>query len=285
MESDGLLTVIDPKNRERRCWYENCVNAGTFLLRKELMSCFDMPKAMDLEKELLLPLIRKRQAYGYYTTEYVKDAGTPQRFADVCREQRAGIWERRCLTNGQRCIFLDRDGTINRFRGLISDEEEFVLEETAAQAIREINESGCLAIVVTNQPAVARGLCDIRDMKQIHKKMQTLLGMQGAYLDDIIFCPHHPDRGYPGERAEYKMVCNCRKPKTGMIDEMAEKYHIDRSASWMIGDSTIDILTGIKAGLHTALVLTGQAGRDGKYAVRPDIVADNLLSAVRMILS
>ena len=70
-----------------------------------------------------------------------------------------------------------------------------------------------------------------------------------------------------------------------MIDEMAEKYHIDRSASWMIGDSTIDILTGIKAGLHTALVLTGQAGRDGKYAVRPDIVADNLLSAVRMILS
>ena len=154
----------------------------------------------------------------------------------------------------------------------------------AAKAIRRINESGFLSIVVTNQPVVARGMCRIEDVERIHRKMQTLLGNEGAYLDDIAFCPHHPDKGYPEENPAYKIACDCRKPAIGMIQDMADKYHIDLSESYMVGDSTVDIQTGINAGLKTILVRTGQAGKDGKYKTWPDIIADDLDKAVEYIL-
>ena len=118
----------------------------------------------------------------------------------------------------------------------------------------------------------------------IHRKLQVLLGEKGAYLDDIIFCPHHPDKGYPEENPEYKIPCDCRKPSAGMIDQMVERYHIDRSASYMVGDTTIDIQTGINGGLRTVLVHTGMAGKDGKYPVTADLEAPDLLTAVKRIL-
>lgn len=159
------------------------------------------------------------------------------------------------------------------------------MEEGAADAVRRLNEAGYLVVLVTNQPVVARGLCGIEDVKLIHKKMQMLLGEEGAYLDDILFCPHHPDKGFPEENVQYKISCNCRKPATGMINEAAEKYNIDLSRSVMIGDSTIDIQTGKNAGMHTILLLTGQAGKDGKYDAVPDISANNLADAVTIILA
>lgn len=114
--------------------------------------------------------------------------------------------------------------------------------------------------------------------------MQTLLGNEGAYLDDIAFCPHHPDKGYPEENPVYKIACDCRKPAIKMIQDMADKYHIDLSESYMVGDSTVDIQTGINAGLKTILVRTGQSGKDEKYKTRPDIIADDLEKAVEYIL-
>ena len=131
---------------------------------------------------------------------------------------------------------------------------------------------------------VARGLCDIEEVEKIHRKMQVLLGNQRAYLDDIVFCPHHPDKGYPEENPKYKIVCNCRKPATGMIEETALRYNIDLAESYMIGDSTADILAGQNAGVRTILVLTGQAGKDGKYDVKPDSIAEDLLDAVMQII-
>ena len=138
--------------------------------------------------------------------------------------------------------------------------------------------------MVTNQPVVARGLCDIEDVNRIHRKMQVLLGEQGAYLDDIVFCPHHPDKGYPEENPEYKRVCACRKPAIGMIEQMADKYNIDLAQTYMIGDSTVDIQTGVNAKMHTVLVLTGQAGLDRKYPIKADDTAEDVLDAVRQIL-
>ena len=152
------------------------------------------------------------------------------------------------------------------------------------EAIRKINLSGRLGIVVTNQPVVARGLCEIEDVENIHRKMATLLGRGGVFLDDILFCPHHPDKGYPEENPLYKIPCGCRKPKTGMIEKAAERYNIDLKESWIVGDTTMDIQTGKNAGMHTALVLTGEAGRDMKYDVQPDLVCCDLLEAVEKIL-
>lgn len=284
LDGAGRVTGIDAKNQERNYWYDNCVNAGLFVLSPDVLQKLYRAKRADLEQDLLLPLMRQGQVFGYRTPEYVKDAGTVERFYAVCREQEAGVPDRKNLEHKQKCVFLDRDGTINRYCGLLHREEQFTLEEGAAEAIRRLNASDYLVIVVTNQPVVARGMCGIEDVKRIHRKMQVLLGNAGAYLDDIVFCPHHPDRGYPEENPAYKVACNCRKPSTGMIDAMVKKYHIDLASSYIVGDSTADIQTGKNAGLGTVLLGTGLRGEDGKYKARPDFLADNLLQAAEWIL-
>lgn len=280
---DGQVVEIDSKDNTRNYWYENLVNAGIYILNYEVINSFKNIKKRDLEKDVLTPLMKTGRVYGYRTPEYVKDAGTPERFKKCCQEQKDGIWEEKCLIKKQKAIFLDRDGTINKYKGLVYKDEQLELEDCAAEAIRNINSMGYLAICVTNQPVVARGMCEIEDVKHIHCKLQTLLGQSGAYLDDIVFCPHHPDKGYPEENVLYKVDCNCRKPAIGMIERMAEKYNIDLSNSWMIGDSTVDIMLGKNAGTKTILVKTGQAGTDKKYQVHPDYTAGNILSAVMLI--
>lgn len=284
LDGQDRVLGIDSKHNVRDYWYDNCVNAGLYVLSSEIVDGLTEVRKMDLEQDVLAPLMRENSVFGYRTPEYVKDTGTVERFRRASQEQLRGVWERKNLRHRQRCVFLDRDGTINRYKGLISKEEQFELEEGAAQAVRALNEAGYLAIVVTNQPVVARGLCGVETVRAIHRKMQTLLGREGAYLDDIVFCPHHPDKGYPEENPAYKIVCTCRKPATGMIDEMVRKYHIDVSCSFMVGDSTVDIQTGKNAGLETVLLSTGQAGRDGRYDARPDREARDLAEAVAAIL-
>jgi len=184
-----------------------------------------------------------------------------------------------------KCIFLDRDGTINVYKCLLHKKDDLILEEKAAEAIKMINNSEYLCIVVSNQPVVARNICTLQDVWEINKKLEELLHRaNGAYLDDIFICPHHPDKGYPEENKEFKIQCDCRKPKIGMIKKAAEKHNIDLSKSFIIGDTTIDIMTGINAGLKTILVKTGLGGTDNKYNVKPDYVAENLLEAVRFII-
>lgn len=286
LDDKNRVKGIDSKNNVRNYWYDNCVNAGLYILCEELLESVPGPEIkVDLEKDILADFMRSEDAiYGYHTSEYVKDAGTPERFQEVCKEQVRGVWSQKCLKNKQKCVFLDRDGTINKYKGLIADETLLELEQDAGKAIKKINESGYLAILVTNQPVVARGMCTIEDVNRIHQKLQVLLGEQGAYLDDIAFCPHHPDKGYPEENPRYKIECNCRKPATGMIDTMIKKYNVDVSQSWFVGDTTIDVQTGKNAGLKTALVKTGIAGADGKYDVRPDWEVVNLLDMAEKIL-
>ena len=131
------------------------------------------------------------------------------------------------------------------------------LIDGVAEAIRKINESGYLAVVVTNQPVVARGEVSFEELEEIHSKMETLLGKEGAYLDAIYYCPHHPHKGYEGERPELKIDCDCRKPKPGMLLKAAEDFNIDLSKSWMVGDGENDIQAGINAGCKTVLLSNG----------------------------
>lgn len=283
-EDERVMDILS-KRGKRNDWYENLVNAGIYVLSRELLETLpEKALRLDMEQDILRPLLSGGRVYAYRTPEYVKDAGTPERFRAVCLEQVAGVWQKRNLERKQRCVFLDRDGTVNKYNGLIWQEGQFELEEDAAEAVGLLNKAGYLAILITNQPVVARGLCDMKDVQRIHRKMQTHLGEQGAWLDDIAFCPHHPDKGYPEENVLYKVACNCRKPATGLIDSMVEKYNIDREQSYMIGDSTTDIQTGKNAGLRTVLLATGQGGADGKYDVTADMWAKNLLDAAKMIL-
>ncbi|MEG0834604.1 MAG: HAD-IIIA family hydrolase [Hydrogenoanaerobacterium sp.] len=282
----GRITAFDSKNNTRDYWYSNCVNAGFYILNRGLFLDIPQGQKLDLEKQVLMPMaVEGRAIYAYSSPEYIKDVGTVERIAIAEQELNEGKVAARNLKNKQKCIFLDRDGTINVYRGLISEEDAFELEQTAVEAIRRINKAGYLAIVVTNQPVVARGMCDVVDVKEIHKKMETLLGREGVFLDDILFCPHHPDKGYPEENPVYKIPCTCRKPQTGMIDVCVDRYNIDLTRSWMVGDTTIDLQTGINAGLHTALVLTGEGGRDKKYIVEPELIVANILQAVEQIIN
>lgn len=283
---DARITAFDFNHGVRDYWYHNCVNAGLYLINRSICEKVPPYKKMDLEQDFLTPLIAKGAAiYGYTTSEYIKDVGTPERIARAEEELNSGFVSQRCLKRLQKAIFLDRDGTINRKNGLIYQEEQFELEDGTVQAIREINRSGYLAILITNQPVVARGLCSMADVEKIHKKLETLLGQEGAYLDGIFFCPHHPDKGYPGENSTYKIPCHCRKPDIGMIEQARKQYHIDLFQSWMIGDTTVDIQTGKNANVQTALVMTGDAGNDGKYERNPEFSASNLKEAVKEILS
>lgn len=285
-DGEGRVTGFDSKHNDRSgYWYANCVNAGLYMMSRKVLEHMPDKRKVDLEKDVLSPLCLKNGAvYAYASPEYVKDVGTVDRIRTAEWELKRGYVAARNLTHKQKAVFLDRDGTLNVLKGLVYLPEQLELEPSAVEAIRTINSSAYLAVLVTNQPVVARGLCGMEDVELIHRKLQTLLGREGAYLDAILFCPHHPDKGYPDENPAYKIVCRCRKPDIGMLEDCAERFNIDLGASWMVGDTTVDIQTGINAGCKTALVLTGEAGRDGKNEVCADLIAENLLEAVRLIL-
>ena len=161
------------------------------------------------------------------------------------------------MKNKQRAIFLDRDGTINKYVGFLRNINDFELLPGASDAIKMINSSGYLAIVITNQPVIARGEVTFEELDEIHNKMETLLGNDGAYLDAIYYCPHHPHRGYDGEIPELKIDCDCRKPKPGLLFKAAKDFNIDLSKSWMIGDDDTDVEAGFNAGCR-AIKLSGE---------------------------
>jgi D-glycero-D-manno-heptose 1,7-bisphosphate phosphatase len=181
--------------------------------------------------------------------------GTPERFHQVEADYRNGIVQAKNLHNKQKAIFLDRDGTINKYVGFLRDINELELIDGVSKAIKMINQSGYLAIVVTNQPVIARGEVSWDELHEIHKKMETLLGKEGAYIDGMYICPHHPDKGFEGERPEYKFDCDCRKPKPGLPLQAAKDFNIDLSQSYMIGDSERDVKAGKAAGCKESIMV------------------------------
>lgn len=176
--------------------------------------------------------------------------GTPDRYEKVCRDVINGKVTRLNKKYPRAAVFLDRDGVINKEVKFLHRAEQLELIRGAAEAIRLINQKGYLAIVITNQPVIARNMCTLEELDTIHATLETLLGKEHAYLDAIYYCPHHPDSGYPEERKEYKVVCNCRKPKPGMILQAAKDWNIDLSQSYLVGDSETDIQAGQNAGIR-----------------------------------
>jgi len=283
-DNENRIIGWSRKNTERKYDYKNLVNAGIYVINKEIIRNIPIHKKTDLEKGVIIPMISNGKVFSYQSTEYVKDMGTPERLKKVSADYALGICEHRNLRHKQKCIFLDRDGTINKYTGFLSCAEQVKLENKAAEAVRLINESEYLAIVVTNQPVVARGECTFEELDKIHNRIYTLLGNEGAYIDGLYFCPHHPDSGFEGEIKELKCVCSCRKPNIGMLEKAAGDFNIDLSRSWIIGDTDIDIQTGINGGIHTVLLETGDTEKFKKYNVMPDHIAENLLEAVKFIL-
>lgn len=253
-DQNGTVEKWLAKEDERPVYYQNRVNAGLHVISPKILETEPKGSKVDLDRQLLKPLAGTGKMFCYDSPEYVKDMGTPERYYAVCEDFKAGRVSGKNLSNKQKAIFLDRDGTINRYVGFLRKIDEFELLDGAAEAIKKINALGYLAVVVTNQPVIARGEVSVEELEEIHKKMETLLGQEGAYLDAIYYCPHHPHKGYEGELPELKIDCGCRKPKPGMLIKAAEEFHIDLEASWMIGDGENDIKAGKAAGCHTVLI-------------------------------
>ena len=254
------------KEETRPEWYKNRVNAGLHVINAKALDMVDIDTDMigkevdgkivkvDLDRQVLKPLCGKNVMYCYDSPEYVKDMGTPDRYRAVEKDYIAGIVKAKNLANKQKAVFLDRDGTINIYKGFLRNIDDFELIDGVTEAIKKINNSGYLCIVVTNQPVIARGEVTYEQLNEIHNKMETQLGLEGAYIDGIYFCPHHPHKGYSGEIAELKIDCECRKPKPGLLLKAANDFNIDLSKSFMVGDGENDIKAGIAAGCISILI-------------------------------
>ena len=287
-DDEGRVKEWLTKEDDRPRWYRNRVNAGLHILSPSVLDITGIASEtvgteidgkivkVDLDRQILKPLCATGKMFCYDSPEYVKDMGTPERYETVCRDFAEGRVSAKNLRNKQKAVFIDRDGTINRYVGFLRNIDDFELIPGVESAVRRINESGYLAIVITNQPVIARGEVTTAQLREIHNKMETMLGAKGAYIDAIYYCPHHPHKGFAGEIEELKIDCTCRKPKPGMLLKAAEDFNIDLSRSWMIGDGSNDVNAGKAAGCRTVLIGTEDFGQD--------ISAEGLFVAVNQVL-
>lgn len=256
LDAEGKVLKFDNKPHPEEFVSKNIVNAALFIFSPKILTQIEAGIKSHIEKHVLPRCLEAgMNLYGYVSSEYIKDMGTPDRYEAVCQDFESGKVARLNKKNPRPAIFLDRDGTINEEVNLLNKPEQLKLIEGAADAIRLINKSDYLAIIVTNQPVIARNLCSIEELEYIHATLETMLGKERAYVNAIYYCPHHPDKGYPEERPEYKIDCECRKPKPGMLLQAAQDWNIDLSKSYMIGDSDRDLKVGQNAGCKDSIVI------------------------------
>jgi D,D-heptose 1,7-bisphosphate phosphatase len=286
VDAAGLVTALHPYPHPQHFENPNLASAALYVMRSNGLESFIPPVGqMDVARDLFPVMLRAgRRLFAHISPEFIKDIGTPERLDQVADDISAGVPERLSGRGLRPAVFLDRDGTLNTQVDYVTRPDHLALLPGIPEAVRRLNRAGHLAVVITNQPVVARGDVTADGLERIHIRLKHLLGLQHAYLDRIYACPHHPDSGYPGEVSELKMICDCRKPATGLVDAACRDLEIHRDASWFIGDTTSDVETGRRAGLKTILVRTGQAGQDGRYPFRPDYVVADMSAAVSWIL-
>ena len=257
------------KSQPKNLLFRNLANAGVFVFSPKIFEFIKKNEFSDLERDIFPKILTKRkEIYAYNTTEYIKDLGTLERFTIVRRDYINGKITKLNLKNKRKAIFLDRDGTILKQYG-IHDVRllKFRLYPSTAEAIKKINHAGFLVIVITNQPAIAKGFISETEVELIHKKLETELGNKGAIINGIYYCPHHPKIGFQGEVKKFKIKCSCRKPKTGLVKKAVLDFNIDLEKSLFIGDSTADAKCAQNAGIKFIGVKTGYGLQDNKYKI------------------
>ncbi len=276
IDNNNRVVKVLPKPHKEGEYYQNLVNAAVYIFSSKIFKYIEDGISQDFGKHILPKIVEADETLiGYRTPEYIKDMGTADRFEAVKNDFLTGKVARLNKQNKRPCIFLDRDGVINRDMDSMPLCKDFELLDGVAEAIKTINKSDYLSVVVTNQPMIAKGFVSFEEVENTHKKMETLLGEQHAYLNGIYYCPHHPEKGFEGEVPELKIECECRKPKAGMIFKAAEELNIDLNNSWMIGDSKRDIEAGKNAGCKTISI---------KENFGADYVAEDLKDAINYIL-
>jgi len=285
VDRDWRVTAVRPYPHPEGSEYRNLVNAALYVMRRDLLAGKWPDGTFDIAKHAVPRWLQEgRKVFAYRGDGYIKDMGTPERLTKVEGELRNGTVARKSGRASRTAVFLDRDGTLNVEKGHLARPDDLELFPGVGPAIRSLNRAGIPAIVISNQPVIARGEADFADVDAIHRRMENLLAKDGAFIDGIFYCPHHPDKGFAGERAELKFKCDCRKPATGLVDQACKLFAIDRANSWFVGDSGRDLDCAKNAGLQPVLVQTGAAGRDVPSEVVPVFTAPNAASAIAEIL-
>lgn len=285
-DPEGGILAFHPYPHPADATLPNQVNAALYVIEASALRGLSYSgEPLDFGKHVFPALLaRGLRVQGYRSPEYIKDAGTPERLDRVAADVASGVVEESSLDVPRPAVLLDRDGTINEEASYIRGPEQFRLIPGAALGIRLLREAGYRIAVVTNQPVVARGDCTLAELQRIHNFMEMELSVEGAFVDSIYFCPHHPEKGFEGERPELKFDCACRKPRTGLVEQAARELNLDLERSWLIGDSTGDIQAAHNCGLRSILLRTGIGGADGKYPAIPTATCDDLLAAARFII-
>lgn len=286
IDAGEWVTAIHTCPHPENWFFANLVNAALYIVRRDALAPWcAIREPLDFTKNIVPGLIaRGGRVLAYRSSEYIKDMGTPARLQKVEADWQNGKLKRTKSDATAPAVFLDRDGTLNVEKGFLRNAGDLELIAGAAAGLRALRHAGFRLVVLTNQPVIARGEASEDEVAAIHRRLEWELGKEGAYLDRIYLCPHHPDRGFAGERVELKIDCDCRKPATGLVRRAGEELGIDVARSWMIGDQTRDIEMARRAGMRSVLVRTGVAGGDRRFPVVPDHIAGDLSAAADFIL-
>jgi mannose-1-phosphate guanylyltransferase/phosphomannomutase len=277
-DADGRILAIHPKPHSSSSHHPNLVSAALYVLSPAALEHVPRSGASDWARDIFPSLAQQAPLHAYRSVEYVKDIGTPARLASAVGDLRSGRVDRLSLRRSKPALFLDRDGVIvDELDGLRSP-DEVRLVPGAAETISRFNRMGVPVICVTNQPGLAKGQIEPSHLRAVTGEIDCRLAeTAGAYLDDIFICPHHPERGWPGEVDALKIDCDCRKPKPGLLVEAAHRHNLDLGRSWLIGDRYRDVAAARAAGAKAILVGTGHNGNDrANFDVEPDLRCQNI---------
>jgi histidinol-phosphate phosphatase family protein len=257
---DGAVIVV-PKS-EPRDHIPNMSSAGLFAITRSGLAQYQGLR--DFGSDVLSAAAEEGDLFAFISSHYLKDTGTPERLSATQDDVARGAFVRRGQLTPRPALFLDRDGVINPDEPEYYSPDNYKLLPGVAEEIREANRRGVPTIVVTNQPAIAKGFMTFEDHQRIRARMDRLLGEHGAFVDDYLFCPHHPDAGFDGEKSELKVVCDCRKPASGMASQARSRHGIDLSGSVMVGDTDRDRGFASRAGMCFIHVAGDCDGADGE---------------------
>lgn len=286
-DDDGRVLEFGHRKEAGRL-YRNVANAGVTVMSRRVIDFIPSDRASDFGADIFPALIAAGERLSAHRLEesgFVKDMGTPGRLAEVetYLAERALAENARKTRRPTTTVFVDRDGVLNEDSGWIDHPDRLVLLPGAAEAVALLNAHGIQCVVITNQPAIARGLCDVDVLERIHKKLTDEIASAGGRLARIFFCPHHPETHHADGVRELRRGCRCRKPAPGLIFQAARELGIDLSAAVMVGDRATDIRAGQAAGLPTVLVGDAEIrARETRWA-RPDAECDSLLALAKKI--
>lgn len=286
LDSGARIIRFYPYPHPEDAWLPNLVNAALYILRRDTVAQWrDQALMVDLAKDLFpAMLLAGATIRGYISSEYVKDAGTPQRLAHVRTDVATGVVQRASSRHRQRAVFIDRDGTLNYDLGYIRRAEDLHVFDFVGPALHRLNEAEWRAVVISNQPVLARGETTEAELRRIHNRLDSEVARHNAYFDRLYYCPHHPNRGFPGEVAELKVICACRKPAPGLIEQARADLNLNLTGCWLIGDSTADLGAADAAGIAAILVETGQGGLDDRHPHETGFSQPDFAAAVHFIL-